>query len=182
MTGYTSVGDIVAVASLIERIATEVKSYRSAPLHFQRLAVELGFLSQVCTQVFELRPVLPDEKLQVERVRAIAMQCLGPLRAFEAKMKRYENTLGSISSGGSFKKRKRWDGLRKRLHWSSIARHEVDELRAILTSEILAINTLLTMHEWLGYAQHFSGAIDVNRDVGLVSKLKIWRLENTQSN
>ena len=73
LTSSTSVGDVLAVANLIERIAAEVKSYRSAPLHFQRLAIELGFLSQVCNQVFKLHPVLPDERLPIERVRAIAM-------------------------------------------------------------------------------------------------------------
>ena len=97
-------------------------------------------------------------------------------------MKTYENTLGSNANGGSFKKTKRWTGFRKRLHWSSIARHEVDELRAILTGEILAINTLLTMHEWLGYEQYIAGVIGANSEVGLVSKLRIWRLRNTRSN
>jgi hypothetical protein len=32
---------VIAIAGLVERIVAEVKSYRDAPLHFQRLAVEL---------------------------------------------------------------------------------------------------------------------------------------------
>ena len=155
----TSLGDIIAIGGLIERIIAEVKSYHEAPLHFQRLAIELEFLSQVCNQVFSLRPSLPDELAHIERIRAISMQCLGPLQAFEEKMKRYENTLGQHARApppgpqlGSSRKRKRFAtrvaDFKNQLHWSAIARHEVDELRAILTSEILAINTLLTMHEW----------------------------------
>lgn len=151
-TDSHSIGDVIAVANLIERIVAEVNSYRSAPLHFQRLSIELSFLSQVCTQVFRLEPILPDEITQLERIRAIAIQCLVPLRQFEAKMTGYENTLGSHavvhSKLGKSRKRKRWSHFKKRLHWSAIARHEVDELRAIITSEILAMNTLLSMQQW----------------------------------
>ncbi|KAI8629558.1 hypothetical protein F5Y19DRAFT_475545 [Xylariaceae sp. FL1651] len=150
--GY-SVGDIIAIAGVIERIVNEVKAYKSAPLHFQRLAIELGFLSSVCKQVFDLRPSLPDEIQYVERIRAIAMQCLAPLQDFEARMAKYENTLGTdAGSRVSFinikTKRRKIRDFGKRLHWSAIEQHDVDKLRAILTSEILAINTLLTMAEW----------------------------------
>ncbi|TVY73694.1 hypothetical protein Focb16_v004986 [Fusarium oxysporum f. sp. cubense] len=62
-------------------------------------------------------------------------------------MRSYDNTLGPGNCIG--KSKKGWiQNFKKRLHWSAIARHEVDELRAILTSEILAINTLLTMQNW----------------------------------
>ncbi|GAW26261.1 hypothetical protein SAMD00023353_2501300 [Rosellinia necatrix] len=77
------------------------------------------------------------------------MQCLGPLQEFEARMAKYEPTLGAHVGGIGNKrgKVKAINDIRKRLHWSAIARHDVDGLRAILTSEILAINTLLTMME-----------------------------------
>ncbi|KAJ8131166.1 hypothetical protein O1611_g2461 [Lasiodiplodia mahajangana] len=152
--GY-SIGDVFAIAGVIERIVNEVRAYQSAPLHFQRLAVELGFLSTVCKQVFELRPSLPDELHHIGRIRAIAIQCLGPLQEFEARMATYENTLGThgnqcgaTGSGSKGATREKIKHLGRRLHWSVIERHDVDGLRAILTSEILAINTLLTMMEW----------------------------------
>lgn len=147
----SSIGDFVAIAGVIERIVTEVKSYKEAPLHFQRLAIELGFLSKVCHQAFELRSSGAEDLAQLERIRAIALQCLGPLREFEEKMRGYENTLGPRAfgrSGNKTSRAERWSQVKKRLHWSSIARHEVDGLRAILTSEILAINTLLAMQKW----------------------------------
>ncbi|KAK3332891.1 hypothetical protein B0T19DRAFT_439693 [Cercophora scortea] len=143
-----SIGDFIAAAGVVERIITEVKSYRSAPLHFQRLAIELGFLSDVCSQVFALRPTHPSEVSAIERVRAIAFQCLGPLKEFEERMKGYENTLGSNSYRRVPGKKESWNRLKSRLHWSSIARHDVEELRAVITSEILAINTLITMEKW----------------------------------
>lgn len=117
------------------------------PHHFQRLAIELDFLSKVCHQAFDLRPSRTDELAQLERIRAIALQCLGPLKEFEEKMRSYENALGPSSYKDEGKTSK-VQSFKKRLHWSAIARHEVDELRAILTSEILAINTLLTMQSW----------------------------------
>ncbi|KAF5662785.1 hypothetical protein FDENT_13288 [Fusarium denticulatum] len=141
------IGDLIAVAGLIERIIVEVKSYKEAPHHFQRLAIELDFLSKVCHQAFHLVSSHAAEQARLERVRAIALQCLGPLQEFEEKMRRYENTLGPINCSDNG--RKGWvRSFKKRLHWSAIARHEVDELRAVLTSEILAINTLLTMQNW----------------------------------
>lgn len=150
------IGDILAVSGAIERIIGEVKSYREAPIHFRRLAIELDFLGQVCNQVFTLQPTAPDEQAHIERIRAISMQCLGPLRSFEEKMRSYHNTFG-IQAGYTSTTSTSWTVVKwrvrkpkaaQRLHWSAIARHEVDELRAILTSEILAINVILTMNNW----------------------------------
>ncbi|KAF5549803.1 hypothetical protein FMEXI_4054 [Fusarium mexicanum] len=136
--GY-SIGDLIAIAGLIERIVVKVKSYKEAPHHFQRLAIELDFLSKVCHQAFHLVSSRVDEQARLERVRAIALQCLGPLQEFEEKMRRYENSLGP--KGCSDNSTKGWvRSFKKRLHWSAIARHEVDELRAILTSEIFPVN------------------------------------------
>jgi hypothetical protein len=143
-----SIGDFVAIAGVIERIVVEVRSYKEAPLHFQRLAIELGFLSKVCHQAFDLRPSGADDLAQLERIRAIALQCLGPLREFEERMRGYQNALALGASGNKASRRERWSRVKKRLHWSAIARFEVDALRAILTSEILTINTLLSMQAW----------------------------------
>ncbi|KAK4102634.1 hypothetical protein N658DRAFT_558251 [Parathielavia hyrcaniae] len=146
-----NIGDFFAVAGLIERIAGEVKSYKEAPQHFQRLAIELDFLSKVCLQTFDLRPTNAEDLARLERIRAIALQCLGPLREFEEKMRRYESSLDPAANVGVAEEasaRRRLSLAKKRSHWSAIAKHEVDKLRAILTSEILAINTLLAMQQW----------------------------------
>ncbi|KAK3904057.1 hypothetical protein C8A05DRAFT_14041 [Staphylotrichum tortipilum] len=148
----SSIGDAFAIAGFIERIVAEVKSYKEAPQHFQRLAIELDHLSRVCHQAFRLRPSSAEDRVQVERIRAIALQCLGPLKAFGEKMRGYESTLGpgaDLKSGKKVSKTEQWCHVKKRLHWSaSIAPHEVDQLRAILTSEISAINALLGMQTW----------------------------------
>jgi hypothetical protein len=149
---------VIALAGLIERITAEVNSYRNAPQHFQRLSLELSFLSQVCNQLMQLSPDDSHDISQLERIRAIALQCLGPLTSFEEKMRKYDKVLGpdkwkvdaSSKTGGGVAReaQEKLSEFRKRLHWSMIERKEVDELRTILASEILAINTLLSVQQW----------------------------------
>jgi hypothetical protein len=77
------------------------------------------------------------------------MQCLGPIQDFEQKMRRYDGTLGADAWKNENKGvRERVKEYKRRLHWSMIERKEVDELRAILASEILVVNTLLSVYEW----------------------------------
>jgi hypothetical protein len=92
----------------------------------------------------------------LQRIRAISIQCLGPLRAFEEKMRKFDSVLGVDNwKGGSgdikSSAQRKLESFRKRLHWSMIEKREVDELRAILASEILAINTLLGTQQWSVY-------------------------------
>lgn len=157
-----SLGDVIAFAGLIERIIVEVKSYRSAPEHFQRLALELAFLGQVCNQINQLEPMSQGEIAHIQRMRAISMQCLGPLRAFEEKMRKFDSVLGVETwKGGNGNTKslpqRKLENFRQRLHWSMIEKREVDELRAILASEILAINTLLGAQQWSAHtSKHYS--------------------------
>ncbi|ENH64915.1 hypothetical protein FOC1_g10005684 [Fusarium oxysporum f. sp. cubense race 1] len=62
-----SIGDLIAIAGLIERIVVEMKSYKEAPHHFQRLAIELDFLSKVCHQAFHLIPSRVGEQARLIR-------------------------------------------------------------------------------------------------------------------
>jgi hypothetical protein len=69
-------------------------------------------------------------------------------------MRKFDNVLGVDNwKGGSGEMKssaqRKLESFRKRLHWSMIEKREVDELRAILASEILAINTLLGTQQWL---------------------------------
>lgn len=140
---------MIAGVNLANRIISEVNSCRSAPHHFQRLSIELGFISKLCTQILSLEPSIPSEAIQLHHIRAIIMQCLGPIQDFEQKMSRYDGTLGvdawKNENKGICERLKEY---KTKLHWSMIERKEVDELRAILASEILVVNTLLSVQEW----------------------------------
>lgn len=140
-----SIGDGIAVAGLIERIATEIKDYHQAPEHFQQLAIELDFLRQVLVQLQQINTISSrqDEIAHFDRIKAIATHCGGPLSAFLDKMVTFEPYLGKHKVTGGFK------GVGKRLHWSmSISKKEVGELRAVVLSQILAISTLLNAQQW----------------------------------
>ncbi len=140
-----SIGDVIAVAGLIERIATEIQDYRHAPEHFQQLATELDFLHQVFQRLGTVEPTSSnqDEVANFGRIKAISTHCKGPLKAFLDKMVTYEPFLGKHKITGGLK------GMGKRLHWStSIGKKEVDDLRAVVVSQILAINTLLNAQQW----------------------------------
>jgi hypothetical protein len=75
---------------------------------------------------------------------------LGPLREFEGKLRMYAKTLGADvcmeKKSGSAKEKAKV--VKRKLHWTMIKKEEVDELRAILASEILVVNTLLSIHGW----------------------------------
>ena len=77
------------------------------------------------------------------------MQCLGPIRDFEQKMRGYDNVLGADAwkkERGGVKRRAA--GVKTRLHWAMIERKEVDGLRAILASEMLVVNTMISLYKW----------------------------------
>ncbi|KAI9699134.1 MAG: hypothetical protein M1836_003323 [Candelina mexicana] len=140
-----SIGDGIAILGLIERIATEIKDYRHAPEHFQQLAVELDFLHQVLQRLRQVNATSSnqDEVANFERIKAIATHCEGPLKEFLDKMNTHEPFLGKHKVTGGLK------GIGKRLHWStSIGKKEVGELRAVVVSQVLAINTLLNAQQW----------------------------------
>ncbi|KAI9728061.1 MAG: hypothetical protein M1835_003693 [Candelina submexicana] len=132
------IGDVIAVAGLIERIATKIKDYRHAPEHFQQLTTGLDFLYQVLQRLGQVNATSSnqDEVANFERIKTVSTHCKGPLKAFLDKMDTYETFLGKYQVTGGFKE------VGKRLYWSiSIGKKEVGELRAVVVSQILAINT-----------------------------------------
>ncbi|KAK3934433.1 hypothetical protein QBC46DRAFT_399815 [Diplogelasinospora grovesii] len=114
-----SIGDVIAIATKPILIVSHLCTFNP---------IDLDFLGQVCTQIVDLRPNLPTEVAHIERVRTIALQCLGPLRAFEDKMREFENSLGPNprSRGLQSSSLRRRDCMaqkaadfKRRLHWSS---------------------------------------------------------------
>jgi hypothetical protein len=91
--GY-AVGDAIAVLNLAERIAEEIKAYRDAPRHFQRLSAELNILRSTIQNVLDIQIASPIDLPNLNRIRAIAMHCHQPLQAFVTKMQSSEASLG----------------------------------------------------------------------------------------
>lgn len=135
------VGDVFAVLGLIEKVAGEIKNYRSAPRHFQQLQAELDLLHSTIQYVLRIDPSTPEEDKALDLIRAVALHCNQPLQAFVLKLRGHERVLGHhrISAG--------FGAIGTRLHWSMIGRKDVDDLHKVLVPEIMAISVLLSsMH------------------------------------
>ncbi|KAH7008663.1 hypothetical protein EDB80DRAFT_872466 [Ilyonectria destructans] len=135
------VGDVIAVMGLFERLATEMSNYRDAPQHFQQLQAELGLLRSTIQNVLQIEPSSDEEAKNLGLIRAIAIHCNQPLQAFIQKMRVKEKGLGHFRTSGLLA------SVGTRLHWSMISRKDVEDLRKVLLSEMLAINILLGTHQ-----------------------------------
>lgn len=135
------VGDIIAVLGLFERVAREIEQYQTAPRHFQQLQVELGLMQSTLSHVLQIQPQSPDETASIEQIRAIALHCQQPLLDFIEKMRRREPSLGNFRTAGTLA------AVGNRLHWSLVSRADVEGLRRVLLSEMLALNVLLGAHQ-----------------------------------
>ncbi|KAG8162951.1 hypothetical protein KVR01_007429 [Diaporthe batatas] len=137
------VGDFIAVLELFERIAREIRHYRGAPQHFQELQAELGLMKSTLSHVLQLQPQAesPEETASIEQIRAIALHCQRPLLDFVEKLRRREPCLGHFKTTSTLAT------VGARLHWTLISRADVDDLRRVLLSQMLALNVLLGTHQ-----------------------------------
>ncbi|EWZ30262.1 hypothetical protein FOZG_16427 [Fusarium oxysporum Fo47] len=138
--GY-AVGDVIAILGLFERIAIELRNYKDAPMHFQRLCAELDLVRSTLKHVLILEPESPAERQTLEKVRAIIMHCRQPLQSMAEKMRAKESSLGH------FKTTRSLSSIGTRLHWSMIAQGDVEELRKTIMSQMAAINILLSVQQ-----------------------------------
>ncbi|KAG7294396.1 hypothetical protein NEMBOFW57_004467 [Staphylotrichum longicolle] len=137
----TSAGEVIAILGLFERVAIELRNYKDAPEHFQHLGVELDLLRSTLRHALQLRPENDDERHTLDKVGAIATHCLQPLQALAEKMRAKESSLGHFRTTGSLV------NIGTRVHWSLIARKDVDELRKVVLAEMVAINMLLSAQQ-----------------------------------
>ena len=140
--GY-GIGDAFAILNLVERVALEVRNYRDAPRHFQQLAGDLHLLQTTLQRLLQTEPDDEQARERLEFTRAIAFHCSRPLQAFMTKMRPSESALGHVRSAGTL------STFGKRLHWSLVTRGDVDELRAALVPQMMAINVLVGMEQAL---------------------------------
>lgn len=135
------VGDCLAVIHNLKRIAEEVQNYKDAPQHFQQLNAELRLLQGTLQCVLQIQTTDVNELAGLERIRMIVMHCQQPLQAFVNKIRSKESSLGHFRSAGTI------SAVGERLHWSLIRRKDVEDLRKVIVSEMVAINILLGMQQ-----------------------------------
>ncbi|KAH7232355.1 uncharacterized protein BKA55DRAFT_598324 [Fusarium redolens] len=154
--GY-AVGDVVAVLGLFERIAIELRNYKDAPAHFQ-LRAELNLVRNTLKHVLNLDPECVEELQTLEKIRAIVVHCSQPLQAMADKMRSKDSSLGH------FKTTRSLSAIGIRLHWSMIAKSDVDSLRQTVMSQMSAINILLSVQQLLHanvIARHASNILSI---------------------
>jgi hypothetical protein len=134
--GY-GVGDVLATLHAVKRVVEEVRSFKDAPRHFQHLGVELKLLQNTLEIVLQVQTTDANELEILNRVRLIAFHCQQPLRSFINKMRPNEAALGH------FRTSETTSSIGRRLHLSMIDKKEVEDLRKVLMSEMVAINVLL---------------------------------------
>lgn len=151
------VGDFIAVLELFERIAREIRHFHGAPRHFQELQVELGLMKSTLSYVLQMQPESPDEAASIEQIRAVALHCQQPLLDFIEKLRRREPCLGHFKTASTLAT------VGARLHWTLISHADVDDLRRVLISQMLALNVLLGTHQL--YAHISSNLLYLLRDM-----------------
>ncbi|PNP55823.1 hypothetical protein THARTR1_04043 [Trichoderma harzianum] len=132
-----AVSDVIAVLGLFERIAIELRNFKNAPMHFQQLGAEIDLLQNAMRHALRLIPQNDGHRETLERVRAIVMHCLTLLQALVNKMRLKESSLGHFRTSSL-------SNIGTRIHWSMIAKQDIDEVRMTVSSETVAINMLLT--------------------------------------
>ncbi|KAL2212691.1 hypothetical protein CC79DRAFT_1393889 [Sarocladium strictum] len=135
----TSVGDVLAILGLFERIAIELRNYKHAPAHFQNLGVELNLVQSTIRQILALELKDGVDRDTLQQIRAIALHCQPALQAFSEKMRTKESSLGALRSTKSL-----GSSIGKRLHWSMIEAKDVHELRQTVLAEMGAITILMS--------------------------------------
>jgi hypothetical protein len=140
----SSAGEIIAILGLFERVVIELRNYHDAPAHFQNMRAELDLLRSALRHALQLRPENDEERQTLDKVGAIAMHCLQPLQALTDKMRMKEGSLGHFRTAKSLA------NIGTRVHWSLIARKDVEELRKVVLAEMVAINMLLSAQQLYG--------------------------------
>lgn len=130
-----SVGDVIALMGLVERVVTELRNYRDAPAHFQQASAELHFFQAILSRLRKMEIDDDEDQELLGLIRANAIRCQQPIAKFLEKMKPKESLLGSGSGG----KKLSFTAVKDRLHWSMIARGDLEDLREVVTTTIIML-------------------------------------------
>ena len=129
------VGDVIALVGLVERVATELRHYRDAPAHFQQASAELHFFRAVLSRLLKMDSDDGEDPEWLGLIRASAIRCQKPLVEFLEKLKPKDTLLGLGHRGTTLS----LTAVKHRLHWSLIARKDLEDLREVVTTTIIML-------------------------------------------
>lgn len=129
------VGDVIALLGLVERVAAELRHYRDAPAHFQQASAELRFFQATLSRLLKMESSDDEDDEWLGLIRASAFRCQQPILNFLEKMKPKESLLGLGNRGTTLS----LSAVKHRLHWSMIARKDLEDLREVVTTTIIML-------------------------------------------
>ena len=134
-----SVGDFVAVGSLIADIVNSLQEASGSKSEYQEILRELEGLQHALSYLDKLQS--SDAcSTSIDSIKYAALSCRRPLQQFLDKIKKYDNTLGVWSKAGTVR------SAADKLKWAYTQKDEVRKLQTYLNVHVATINILLAEH------------------------------------
>lgn len=161
-----SVGDFLAVGTLIADITNSLREAGGSKSEYQELLRELESLDHALKHLDKLP--INDASVTLESIKYTALSCRRPLEDFLRKIEKYDKALGIWGGANPIKK------TAGKLRWAFGEKDEIKKLQSYLNIHIGTINILL--------AEHGLEKMNLAFEKGELDQLHIReRLENTKS-
>ncbi|RDL35768.1 uncharacterized protein BP5553_06380 [Venustampulla echinocandica] len=161
-----SVGDFIALGSLIADIASSLREAGGSKSEYQEILRELEGLEHALSHLDKLQS--GDAcSTSIASIKYAALSCRRPLEQFLNKIKKYDSALGVWSKAGTIR------SAADKLKWAYTQKDETRKLQIYLNIHVGTINILL--------AEHGLERMDIASERSERDQLQIRdRLENTQ--
>ncbi len=126
------------IAELCTKVARALKDVGGAASEYQNVVIELHGLQNVLTRLAALEPT-ESNLHHVNAIRCMALACQYPLREFLASIRKYEDAMGPIASGGI-------RSAARKAKWGVWVADEVKKVRAVISAKVISVNLLLATH------------------------------------
>jgi multidrug efflux pump subunit AcrA (membrane-fusion protein) len=161
-----SIGDFVAIGTLIAEITSSLREAGGALSEYQELVRELEALHKALRHVDALRANSASQD-HLDSIKYAALSCRQPLEEFLSKIRTYERSLGVRRGNSSLR------ATADKLRWSFGKKDEVRKLQSYLSIHVGTINILL--------AEYGLEKIDIAADRAEMDNLRVReRLDNTR--
>ena len=152
-----SIGDFIAVGSLIADIISSLREAGGSKSEYQELLRELESLQHALSQLDKLR-LHGSYPRNFDSIKYAALSCRRPLKDFLRKIQKFDKSLGVWS------KRSKLQSVTDKLRWVCSHKDEIRRLQSYLNIHVGTINILLAEQnlKMLGIASEKANADQVH--------------------
>ena len=142
-----SVGDFIAVGKLICDISSCLKNAGGAKTEYQDLVLGLDCLQKALTHLKGLQP--QHSQFDLEAIKYTALSCKRPLVEFLDRLKKYEPSLGPLSTSS------KWKAPVDKLRFKLSMKDDIQRMQSYLSVHVGILNLLLSKYslETMGMVQ-----------------------------